>query len=172
LHVRAGVSVEPVQLAATQVVPEAYRRQAPLPLQNPSVPQAAAPLSVHWFSGSCPAATFMHDPTVPVRAHDWHVPVHAALQHTPWAQKPELHSVPAAQVAPMAFLPQLPALQTLGLLQSALVVQVVLHAPVPQANGSQLDVVAAWQVPVPLQVRAPVRVTPVQLAATHWVPEA
>ena len=38
LQVRAGVNVDPVQPAATQVVPVAYRRQAPAPLQAPSVP--------------------------------------------------------------------------------------------------------------------------------------
>jgi hypothetical protein len=47
LHVAAGVSVVPVQTAATQVVPDAYFRQAPLPLQEPSVPQVAMPWSAH-----------------------------------------------------------------------------------------------------------------------------
>jgi hypothetical protein len=47
LHVRAGVNVEPVHVAATQVVPAAYRRQPPLPLQVPSVPQLGAPASSH-----------------------------------------------------------------------------------------------------------------------------
>jgi hypothetical protein len=57
-------------------------------------------------------------------------------------------------------------------LQSALVVHVVLQAPVPHTNGSQPEVVAVWQVPVPLHVRAEVSVAPVQLAAAHCVPEA
>jgi hypothetical protein len=43
LHVEVGVSVEPVQLAAMQVVPAPYLRQAPPPLQVPSVPQVEAP---------------------------------------------------------------------------------------------------------------------------------
>ena len=43
LQVRPGVNVDPVQLAPTQVVPVAYRRQAPAPLQNPSVPHDEAP---------------------------------------------------------------------------------------------------------------------------------
>jgi len=42
LQVEAGVSVEPVQLAAMQVVPDAYLRQAPPPLHVPSVPHVAA----------------------------------------------------------------------------------------------------------------------------------
>jgi hypothetical protein len=47
LQVRAGVNVEPLQVAPAQDVPAAYTRQAPLPLQNPSVPQVAAPASAH-----------------------------------------------------------------------------------------------------------------------------
>lgn len=43
LQVRAGVNVDPVQLAATQVVPLAYLRQLPPPSQVPSVPHEAAP---------------------------------------------------------------------------------------------------------------------------------
>src|SRR5215471_9717080 len=44
--------------------------------------------------------------------------------------------------------------QTLGDAQSALLAQVVLHAVAPQANGTQLDDVTVWQVPVPLRARA------------------
>ena len=43
LHVAFGVSVDPVQLAGTQVVPAAYLRQALLPSHEPSVPQVATP---------------------------------------------------------------------------------------------------------------------------------
>ena len=42
-HVRAEVSVEPLQLTAAHCVPAAYLRQAPAPLQEPSVPQDEAP---------------------------------------------------------------------------------------------------------------------------------
>ena len=108
---------------------------------------------------------------MPLSAHDWQVPLQAALQQKPWAQNPDRHSAAAVQATPAAFLVQLPPLQLNGDTQSAPVVQVVLHAPVPHTNGSQLEVVAVWQVPVPLQVRADVSVTPVQLAAAHWVPE-
>ena len=43
LQVRAAVNVDPVQLAAAQVVPLAYRRHPPPPSQVPSVPQVEAP---------------------------------------------------------------------------------------------------------------------------------
>ena len=145
-------------------------RQAPAPLQGPSLPQVAAPASVHWFSGSAPLGTLVQAPGVPARAQDWQVPVQAVAQQIPCSQKPELHSPAAAQVAPIGLRPQLPLLQTLGDAQSAAVVQVVLHAPVAAGVGRAADVVAVWQVPVPLQVRAGVNVVPVQVAAAHCVP--
>ena len=136
------------------------------------MPQVAAPPSVHWFSGSWPAGTLVHVPGVPDSPHDWQRPVQVVWQQTPCAQCAELHSVSPPQAAPIGFKPQLPPLQTFGDAQSALVEQVVLQAPVPQANGAQLDDVAVWQVPVPLQVRAGVKVVPEQAAATHCEPAA
>jgi hypothetical protein len=132
LQVRDGVNVEPVQLAATQVVPVAYRRQAPAPLQNPSVPQVEAPWSLHWFSGSCPAATLVHAPSEPASAHDWQVPVHAVWQHTPCWQKPERQSLLTEHVEPAGFFVHAPATQTLGARQSASAVQAVRQTLLPQ----------------------------------------
>ena len=133
LHVRAGVKVEPAQVAATQVVPAAYRRQPPAPSHVPSAPHVATPASVHWFSGSCPLGTFTQVPIVPAIAHDRQLPMHVPIQQTPWAQLFELHSPSPAHAAPTGFKPQLPVLQTLGDAQSALVVHVVRQAPVPHA---------------------------------------
>jgi hypothetical protein len=62
-----------------------------------------------------------------------HVPAQAVAQQTFWAQIPELQSVPSVQAAPSGALPQLGAVQTLGEAQSAVVPQVVLQAPAPQA---------------------------------------
>jgi len=125
LQVRAGAYVDPTQVAAAQTVPVAYSRQAPLPSQLPSVPQVDAPLSVHWFSGSAPTATNEQVPAVPDSAHDRQVPVQLELQQTPCWQRPDAHSVPPAQVVPSGFFVHWPALQMLGAMQSALVVQVV-----------------------------------------------
>ena len=66
-------------------------------------------------------------PRLAESAHDWHVPVQAVAQQTPWAQKPELHSAPVAQVAPRIFFEHVPPLQTLGETQSVSAVQVVLQ---------------------------------------------
>jgi hypothetical protein len=102
-------------------------------LQVPSLPQVAAPASVHWFSGSWPLGTFMQVPSVPVIAHDLQVPVQALAQQMLCSQKPELHSPAPPQAAPIGFRPQLPLLQTLGDAQSVAVVHVILQAPVPHA---------------------------------------
>jgi hypothetical protein len=129
LQVRAGVNVDPVQLAATQVVPLAYSRQVPPPSQVPSVPQLAAPMSAHWPSGSWPAGTSTQVPAVPVIEQDRQLPVQAVRQQAPCSQKPLAHSAVVAQVAPFGFFPQLPPVQTLGATQSASAVQVTRHAP-------------------------------------------
>ena len=82
LQVRAGIDVASLQLAAAHIVPLAYWRQAPAPSQVPSLPQLAAPSSAHWLSGSVPAGTSMHRPSLPAIAHERQVPVHAVAQQT------------------------------------------------------------------------------------------
>ena len=75
----------------------------------------------------------MQAPWLPGNAHDLQVPVQVVLQQTPCWQMPELQSSFVAQVPPSERLPQLPLLQMLGDVQSALVVHVVPHvAAVPQ----------------------------------------
>ena len=115
----------------------------------------------------------MQVPSVPDRAHDRQVPVHAPAQQIPCSQKPELHSLAAAQVAMIGFLPQLPLMQVLGALQSPLPVHDVRQAPfVPHRYGSQVLGVPARQLPVPLHVRTGVNVTPEHVDAAHIVPAA
>ena len=126
-----------MQLAATHIVPAAYRRQAPAPSQVPSVPQLGAPLSVHWFSGSAPTATKVQVPAVPASAQERQVPVQLELQQTPCWQRPEAHSTPPVQVVPSGFFVHWPALQMLGAVQSALLAQVVAQVPLgPHAKGA------------------------------------
>jgi len=126
----ASVSVEPVHDCMPQARPGGYSRHAPLPLHEPSVPQPSAPESAHWFSGSVLAAIAVQTPRLVVSAHDMQIPVHGPAQQTPCWHDPEAHSVPAAQSAPMTFLPQIVPLQTLPFEQSALVVHAVLQVPV------------------------------------------
>jgi hypothetical protein len=59
------------------------------------------------------SATVVQSPGVALRLQAMHASVHALLQHRPWAQKPELHSVPALQIAPLGLRPQEAFVQTL-----------------------------------------------------------
>jgi hypothetical protein len=146
LQVRAGVPIVVLaQAGATQIVPWPYRRQAPAPLQVPSVPQVPAPWLAHWLAGTggCPAAMFVHVPGEPASAHDLQVAVHAVAQQTPCAQMPLAQSPPAEQVAPLGRLVQTPPMQMFGDTQSASTEQVIRHALAEaQTNGSHIDVVA------------------------------
>jgi hypothetical protein len=136
LQVRASVAVVvPVgQVDAAHWVPAAYSWQAPLPSQNPVVPQVAAAWGTHWLAGSVPpAATAVQVPALPVSAQDMHVDAQVVEQQTPCAQIPVLHSVAVAQAAPVDFSPHDPPRQTAGAAQSALEMQVALQAAAPQA---------------------------------------
>src|SRR6185503_14006772 len=156
-QVRAGVSVDPVQLPCTQTVPLAYCWHAPIPLQRPFVPQVSAPAFTHCVAGvgGMPAVMLVQVPGDAVSAHDWQVPEQAVAQQTPCAQKPEAHSVAIAQVRPSGFFEHVPPLQMLGATQSASAVHVVLHAlaVVSQTYGLQGELAAAAHMPVPLHRR-------------------
>jgi hypothetical protein len=113
-------------------------------------------------------------PTAPATLQAWQVPVHALLQQTPRTQKPERQSPAAAHRPPASALGAQtpPGAQYAFGAQSAAVVQAVLQAPVPQAKGAQDDASAGRHMPVPLQVRAALSMTPLQLAAPHSRPAA
>jgi len=111
-------------------------------------------------------------PTDPAIAQDWQVPLHAVVQQTPWAQKPDRHSPLAAHAAVTPFFAQLPPMQVKGATQSASTVHVFRQAVPPHMYGSHIDVVAVWQVPMPLHDRDDVNVEPVQVAAAQLVPAA
>jgi hypothetical protein len=111
-HVRAGVSVEPVQLAAAHWVPAATCRHLPVPSQLPSLAQTFVVVA-HWLAGvgAAPAGTGAQVPVEPVRLHATQVPVQAVSQQTPLAQLPDVHSEPAPQVVPLDFFWQVLAMQ-------------------------------------------------------------
>jgi len=71
------------------------------------VPQVLAWVTEHfaWGSGAL-SGTATHNPGVAVRLQALHESVHAFSQHTPWAQNPDWHCVPALQVAPIGSRPQ------------------------------------------------------------------
>lgn len=91
---------------------------------------------MHWVVGlgACPPGIEVQVPTVPDRLQELQVPAQALLQQTVCAQNPELHMAADVQGEPMGSLPQLVPVQLAGEVQSVLLAQVVLHAPLlPQA---------------------------------------
>jgi hypothetical protein len=122
-HVLACVALPVValQLAPLQTVPAGYSWHPLLPLHMPLVSQAAVPLFTHMPRGSAaPAGTLVQRPRELLSAHDTQVPTHALLQQTPSTQNPDWQSAMPVQIWPLGFLPQLPAVQTLGDTQSSL----------------------------------------------------
>jgi hypothetical protein len=140
-------------------------RQAPAPLQVPSVSQVSAPLSAHWPSGSWPAGTVLQVPAVPDSAHDRQVPAQVVPQQVPCSQNPELHCEAPAQALPSGFLPQLPFTQVLGVEQSVSIMQLVRQVPLgSQAKGAHDWAAVGTQSPLPSQRETRVMVAPLQLA--------
>jgi hypothetical protein len=162
-HIAAKVCVElpfpSTQVCGAHSVPAGQRRQAPWPLQKPSVPHVDAAVFAQAAEG--PTGTGLHVPMEPATAHDWHAPVHAELQQKPWAHVPETHSVPSTHVCPLALSPQMPfvPLQTLGAAQSlplVAVVQLALHTAPPHWYGAHDVAGGVVQAPLPSQVEAAV----------------
>ena len=112
-------------------------------------------------------------PTDPSRPQLWQRPVHAVPQQIPRTQKLERHSWVAPHASPFSLFATQPLLmQTALTAQSPFPAQVLRHMPVVQPYGAHEALCAGRQVPVPLQVRADVRVTPLHEAGAHSVPAA
>jgi hypothetical protein len=73
----------------------------------PVIPQTFCDVPfTHTSCGSgAPSGTATHRPSVLVWLQAMQAPEQAELQHTPWAQKPDSHSLPALQAAPGFFFP-------------------------------------------------------------------
>src|SRR5688572_12090719 len=105
--------VAALQVPGAQVVPGAYLRQAPFPLQAPSVSHALLPRSLQVPRGSgAPARARAQVPGTAPRAQDRQGPWQESAQQTLSTQKGLAHSTPAWQGWPSPFLPQLCAMQT------------------------------------------------------------
>jgi len=133
---RGELAVEPVQLALAHCVPLMCLRQAPAPLQVPSLPHVVAAAAGHCAatSGGSPAAIGEHVPTLSASEQDMHMPVQALLQQTLFTQNPDAQSEfsPDEQIPPTGILPQLMFTQLFPDVQSAVVlVHDILHAPAP-----------------------------------------
>jgi hypothetical protein len=129
-----------------------------VPSQNPSVSHEAAPLFWQVPCGStAPSGTLLHVPSEVGSAHDWHEPLQAELQHTPWAQNFERHSVPSAHVLPRPLRPHEPIMQTAGAAQSPSAVHETLQTFVPQLYGKHELAAGVTQAPLPSQVELAVK---------------
>ncbi|MES1166215.1 MAG: hypothetical protein ABUR63_10680 [Verrucomicrobiota bacterium] len=124
-------------------------------------------------ASTVPAATGAQVPSLPLRPHDWQLPHEATAQQKPLVQCPLaqapslLHAVPP----PLSVL-HVPPWHTDGAVQSASAVQVVLHPEALQANGRQVVVDAATQLPDPSQAAAAVKTPAAHAAPLHVVPFA
>jgi hypothetical protein len=164
------------QAAARQGVLLLQRRQAPAPLQRPSLPQLLSGEGEQPPCGSLPpAGTLLQAPTDPATVQLRQVWPQAESQQTPSTQKPEVHSVLSPQALPLALVPQRPlASQRLGGWHWPSSVQ-ELKQSVPcalQVKGAQGWVAPAMQAPAPSQVEASARTPPLQEAARQGVPGA
>ena len=168
----AGRSAPALHETMPHTVLTAYLRQAPIPLHIPSSPQVATVSSAQSPCRSWPSGTLRQVPSLPATAQERHVPVQAMPQHLPWAQNVELHSSLLPQVAPIGFLPQLPATQLLGVTQLASDVHVVRQVLPSGAhwNGVQGSVIAPEQPPALSHVPVVVRMNPTQASAAHTTP--
>lgn len=97
-------------------------------------------------------ATVLQTPSFPDTSHAAHCASHAVSQHTPSTQWPLAQSDVVAHVVPFAAAgTHMPALHTLGALQSVLVLQTVLHETVPHPYGAHAFGTSLHS-PMPLQV--------------------
>jgi hypothetical protein len=126
-HIEAGVcEAAAEQLAALQKLPLAVLAHAP-PTHLPVMPQVlvwVVAMHLPWGSGEL-SGTSTQSPAVARRLHAMHASSHALSQHTPWAQKPEAHSLARLQLAPRGSRPQDAPVQTLPVTHCVETVQLV-----------------------------------------------
>ena len=137
----------------------------------PFVPHVVVPCATHLPEGSgAPVGTSPHWPMVPASAQERHVPAQAVAQHTPCAQKPDVHSVPAEQNAPMGLVPQLAATHVLGDRQSSLVRHDEKQRAPLQPYGAHGSDAGVTHCPPPSHTAAGVYTFASQRSGAHTVP--
>jgi hypothetical protein len=125
------VAVPPLQVASRQGVPAGHTRQAPAPLQVPSLPQVFMAVMGHIPLGSgVPAATLVQVPTDPVTVQLLQLPVQASLQQTPSTQLFDRHSGPELQLPPSGLRPHMLLWHWLGDTHWVLLSQLLKQLPV------------------------------------------
>jgi hypothetical protein len=165
-----------LQPSALQTVSVGQSRQPPEPLQVPSAPQVLGSLLLQGALGSAtPLSTKEQVPAscgllvVPLQV--LHDSEQAKSQHTFSVHIPLLHWLAAVHETPSSLRPQEFPVQAAGEIQSALLVQVDLHAPELQMKFPQARLAGVLQVPLPSHVEAGTAVeVPAQAAALQLMP--
>jgi len=182
LQFAAIVRVEPEQLCMRQPVLADQARQAPAPLQVPSLAQLPADgdVAVQRFLGSAsPEATAEQAPTLPETLQLRQRPLvpapslHAVSQQTPSVQKPEVHWLAPVHGAPLALSPHEPVAttQVVGAMQSPSVVQLVRQASPAHLKLPQERSAGVTHIPMPLHDDAGLAAdVDEQLASRHRAP--
>jgi hypothetical protein len=135
------------------------------------VPQVVAPWSVQTWAGSGdPVGTLVQVPSEPESAQDLQAPLQAVAQQIPCAHIADAHSVLPEHEAPLGFLPQELATQTLPALQFPSTVQPVKHLVPLHTYGMQFWAVGATQAPVASHIDGPVYAPEVQRSGAQTVP--
>ena len=131
MHKAPSVAVVPAHDGVRHCVLGYMQAVRFVPLQAP--PQRL-PSDAHAVRDPCGApVTGEQVPTLAVTSQASHSPPHAALQHTPSVQIPDVHDTPVVQALPFPTLgTQIPALHQLPAEQSVLTVQLVLQEVAPQ----------------------------------------
>jgi hypothetical protein len=178
LQCETGVNVDPLQDWLPHETPVPASWQAPAPLHAPVLPQGGFAAQRPWGSAAL-AATGAQVPALPATLQAWQVLQALELQHTPSTQlSPVKQSPLVVQACPRRFLvPQMliRGSQMSGDRQSVSAEQADLQAVVPlHRYGAQPLVLAAWQAPLPSQVRPEVSVELAagQTGAAQEVPAA
>ncbi len=200
-HTPSTQKPEAQPAARVQASPAApFARQVPASQKAPALhcasevqvatQAASVPLQVnrpHSFPGSVPAVEMLQLPTVPAVLQASQAPPHPALQHTPSAQKPEVHSLAPPHAPPSTFFavhappaPQKkPALQSASAAHAARQAealpshQVLPHSPAGSeraARGVQAPAVLARLQASHAPLHAPLQQTPsAQFPEAHWL---
>lgn len=150
-HLRAGVTVPSVQLAAPHMTDvDANTHDVPVP--SHALPQVPGTHAVRLPCGACPAPSVVQWPMEPARSQAWHEPVHAESQHTPSTHCPDVHCPALVHLLPFPTLPQEPFTHGCPW-QSVSVPHVVAHwLPVAaHLKGAQVTGLVGLQLPSPSQ---------------------
>jgi hypothetical protein len=169
--VEAGVAAELVaQAAGEQFLPLSQLAHAPA-LQLPVVPHVFCNVTLHFSCGSGElSATAVHLPADDAKSQAMHASVQSELQHTPWAQWPDWHSLPVLHWPPFGIKPHDPFTQRFPLTHCWTVEHATKQLEPLQMKGLQVRDGGVTHWPDWLQVAAGVYAPWTQVSVPQTVP--